>query len=47
MVWEWMAGAAIVGIVYMLCKPGSSAGTAIANIEAALASVIAKASGNT
>jgi hypothetical protein len=45
MVWEWLTGAVIVAIVYVLVKPGSSAGTAIANIEAALAAVIQKASG--
>jgi len=43
--WEWITGAVIVGIVYLLCKPGSSAGVAIANIEAALAQIIRKATG--
>jgi hypothetical protein len=45
MVWDWITGAVIVGIVYLLCKPGSSAGVAIANIETALAQVIKKSTG--
>lgn len=45
MAWDWITGAVIVAIVYLLCKPGSTAGIAIANIEAALAQVIKKASG--
>jgi hypothetical protein len=46
MVWEWLTGAVIVAIVYVLVKPGSQAGAAITDIEEALAKVIQKATGN-
>jgi hypothetical protein len=43
--WDVLTGIVIVAIIYSLVRPGSAAGTAVADISAALIAVVGAATG--